>query len=183
MRAQIIRAVVMFNSLQPIFSRSKLKLGIVTLLLLPVANLSHASTSASSLSVQVTVMSSAVINSISTALHFGTQGVLTANVDNTFTLNVQCTNTTPYHIGFDVGTGTGATVAVRKMTNGSNTINYSLYTDSMRTTVWGNTVGTDTVAAIGNGAPQSFTVYGRVPAQTTPASGTYTDIITVTVTY
>jgi spore coat protein U-like protein len=107
MRAQIIRAVVMFNSLQPIFSRSKLKLGIVTLLLLPVANLSHASTSASSLSVQVTVMSSAVINSISTALHFGTQGMLTANVDNTFTLNVQCTNTTPYHIGFDVGTGTG----------------------------------------------------------------------------
>ena len=57
------------------------------------------------------------------------------------------------------------------MTNGSNTINYLLYTDSARTTVWGNTVGTDTVAAIGNGASQSFTVYGRVPAQTTPASG------------
>jgi spore coat protein U-like protein len=72
--------------------------------------------------------------------------VLTANVDNTFTLNVQCTNTTPYHIGLDAGTGTAATVAVRKMTNGSNTINYSLYTDSTRTTVWGNTVGTDSFA-------------------------------------
>lgn len=114
-------------------------------LLLTVANLSHASTLASSFPVQVTVMSSAVISSISTTLHFGTQGVLTANIDNTFTLKVQCTNTTPFHIGLDAGTGAGATVAARKMTNGSN-INYSLYTDSARTTVWGNTVGTDTVA-------------------------------------
>ncbi|WP_163468383.1 spore coat protein U domain-containing protein, partial [Klebsiella michiganensis] len=28
-----------------------------------------------------------------------------------------------------------------------------------------------------------YTVYGRVPVQTTPAPGTYTDTITVTVTY
>jgi len=47
----------------------------------------------------------------------------------------------------------------------------------------GNTVSTDTVAATGNGASQSYTVYGRVPAQTTPAPGTYTDTVTVTVTY
>ncbi len=86
--------------------------------LLTVANLSHASTLASSFPVQVTVMSSAVISSIPTTLHFGTQGVLTANIDNTFPLKVQCTNTTPYHIGLDAGTGTGATVAARKMTKG-----------------------------------------------------------------
>jgi spore coat protein U-like protein len=49
--------------------------------------------------------------------------------------------------------------------------------------VWGNTVGTDTVAATGSGAAQSYTVYGRITAQTTPAPGTYTDTITVTVTY
>jgi spore coat protein U-like protein len=57
------------------------------------------------------------------------------------------------------------------------------YTDSGRTIVWGNTVGTDTVSATGNGASQSYTVFGRVPAQTTPAPATYTDTITVTVTY
>ena len=85
--------------------------------MLTVANLSHASTLASSFPA-VTVMSSAVISSIPTTLHFGTQGVLTANIDNTFTLKVQCTNTTPYHIGLDAGTGTGATVAARKMTKG-----------------------------------------------------------------
>jgi spore coat protein U-like protein len=63
------------------------------------------------------------------------------------------------------------------------TINYSLYTDNGRTTVWGNTVGTDTVSATGSGASQSYTVFGRVPAQTTPAPATYTHTITVTVTY
>jgi spore coat protein U domain-containing protein, fimbrial subunit CupE1/2/3/6 len=72
---------------------------------------------------------------------------------------------------------------VRKMTSGGANVTYSLYTDTGRTTVWGNTVGTDTVAATGNGASQSYTVFGRVPSQSTPAPGTYTDTITVTVTY
>jgi spore coat protein U-like protein len=102
---------------------------------------------------------------------------------NTSTLQLQCTNTTPYNIGLDAGTGSGANVAARKMTNGANTITYSLYSDSGRTTVWGNTVGTNTVSATGNGASQSYTVCGRVPSQTTPAAATYTDTITVTVTY
>jgi spore coat protein U-like protein len=116
-------------------------------------------------------------------LNFGSQGVLVANVDNTSTLQVQCTNTTPYNIGLDAGTGSGATVAARKMSSGANTITYSLYRDSGRATVWGNTVGTNTVSGIGNGASQAYTVYGRVPPQTTPAAATYTDTITVTVTY
>jgi spore coat protein U-like protein len=49
--------------------------------------------------------------------------------------------------------------------------------------VWGITIGTDTVSATGNGAAQTHTVYGRVPAQTTPAPATYSDTVTVTVTY
>jgi spore coat protein U-like protein len=69
------------------------------------------------------------------------------------------------------------------MTSGGVTVNYSLYSDSGRATNWGNTVGTDTVSSTGTGALQSFTVYGQVPAQTTPAPATYTDTITVTVTY
>ena len=141
-----------------------------------------AATTTTTFTVQITITASCVINSAST-LNFGGQGVLTANVDNTWTIQVQCTNTTPYNIGLDAGTGTGATVAVRKMTNGANTITYSLYSDSGHTTVWGNTVGTNTVAATGSGASQSYTVYGRVTAQTTPAPATYTDTVTVTVTY
>jgi spore coat protein U-like protein len=150
--------------------------------LLPSAVPAFAATSTASFTVQVTIVASCTINSAST-LNFGSRGVLTANVDQISAIQVQCTNTTPYTIGLDAGLGTGATVAVRKMTSGGATVNYSLYSDSLRTTVWGTTIGTDTVAATGNGAAQSYTVFGRVPAQTTPAPGTYTDTVTVTVTY
>jgi spore coat protein U-like protein len=155
---------------------------VAALLCVPLTSPSHAATATSTFTVQMTVTSSCVINSTST-LDFGTTGVLTANVDSTSTVAIQCTNTTPYNIGLDAGLGTGATVAVRKLTNGAKLISYSLYTTSARTTVWGNTVGTDTVAGTGNGASQNYTVYGRVPAQTTPAPAAYTDTITVTVTY
>ena len=160
----------------------KLKFAVATVCLLQFVSASFASTTTSTFTTQVAITASCTINSAST-LNFGSQGVLIANVDQTSTLQVQCTNTTPYNVGLDVGTGTGATAAVRKMTSGSNTVNYSLYTDSGRATVWGHTVGTDTVAATGSGASQSYTVYGRVTAQTTPAPGTYSDTVTVTVTY
>ena len=172
----------MYNALRSSFRRPELKVASVALLFLPLAHSSNAATTTSTFTVQMTVTSSCVINSAST-LNFGSQGVLVANVDNASTLQVQCTSTTPYNIGLDAGLGTGATVAVRKMTNGASTINYSLYRDSGRTTVWGNTVGTNTVAGTGNGALQSYTVYGRVPPQATPAAATYSDTITVTVTY
>jgi spore coat protein U-like protein len=133
-------------------------------------------TTTASFTVTMTLNASCTIVSTAT-LNFGSQGVLTANVDQTTTLQVQCTNTTPYNIGLDAGTGSGATVTTRKLTSGANTVNYSLYSDSGRTTVWGNTVGT-TVSATATGAAQSYAIYGRVPSQTTPAPGTYTDTIT-----
>src|SRR5712671_1448869 len=150
--------------------------------LLQSASPSFAATTTATFTVQVTITATCTINSAS-ALNFGSQGVFTANVDQISTIQVQCTNTTPYTIGLDAGLGSGATVAVRKMTSGGVTVNYTLYSDSLRTTVWGTTVGTNTVAATGNGAAQSYTVYGRIPAQTTPAPGTYSDTVTVTVTY
>jgi spore coat protein U-like protein len=163
-------------------ARLCLKGALIVACLLQLVSASFAATTTSTFTVQATIIASCTINSAST-LNFGSIGVLTAAVNQTSTLQVQCTNTTPYNIGLDVGTGTGATVAVRKMTSGANAVNYSLYSDSGRATVWGNTVGTDTVAATGSGASQSYTVYGRVTAQTTPAPGTYNDTVTVTVTY
>jgi spore coat protein U-like protein len=153
-----------------------------TIYLLLLVNASFATSVTSTFTTQVTIAAACTINSAAT-LNFGSQGVLGANADQTATLQVQCTNTTNYNIGLDAGTGVGATVAVRKMMSGGNAVNYSLYSDSGHTTVWGNTIGTDTVAAAASGASQSFTVYGRIPAQTTPAPGTYSDTVTVTIMY
>jgi spore coat protein U-like protein len=52
-----------------------------------------------------------------------------------------------------------------------------------RTLAWESTTGTNTAAGTGTGSGQALTIYGRVPVQTTPAQGTYTDTIIGTITY
>src|SRR6476659_5944901 len=148
--------------------RSGYKAALAACFLILLANASYAASTTSTFAVQATITATCTINSAST-LNFGTVGVLAANTDQTSTIQVACTNTTPYNIGLDAGTGSGATVAVRKLTSGGATVNYSLYSDAGHATVWGTTIGTDTVAATGSGSAQSYTVYGRIPAQTTPA--------------
>jgi|HubBroStandDraft_6_1064221.scaffolds.fasta_scaffold117093_3 spore coat protein U-like protein len=148
-----------------------------------------ASTTSQQFQVQLQIQAQCVINTTAT-LNFGTAGVLggaggSTNTDQSATLNVQCTNSTTYDIGLDAGTTTGGVVSQRLLNNGSTseTIKYNLYTNAGRSVIWGNTVSTDTVHATGNGAQQTYTIYGRVPGQNTPTPGTYTDTITVTVTY
>lgn len=132
--------------------------------------------------VQITIQAECLINS-ATALDFGTTGVIAADIDAASEITVQCTTGTPFDIALDEGLGAGATTAARLMTLGAATVEYSLYSDAGRSDVWGETAGTDTVASTGTGAPQIFPVYGRVPAQATPATGVYNDTVTVTVTY
>jgi spore coat protein U-like protein len=146
-------------------------------------------TAPSTFAVSLTIAATCVINSTST-LAFGSLGVLggssgTANNDATTTVAVQCTNTTPFDIGLDAGTTTGATVGTRLLLNTSSsaTVAYTLWQDSGHTTNWGNTVGTDTESNTADGASHAYTVYGRIPPQTTPAPGTYADLVTVVVTY
>jgi spore coat protein U-like protein len=93
---------------------------------------------------------------------------------------------------YSIALSAGATgsFAPRRMSAGVHRLQYQLYSDAVRTTVWGDgSAGTTTV---GGGfllsvlLPVSAThvVYGRVPAlQTGVAAGSYADTITVTVTY
>jgi len=117
------------------------------------------------------------------SLNFGSVSSLSSSVAATATITLQCVNGDAYTVGLNAGTGSGATVSARLMTSGSNTVTYSLYQNNTHTTVWGNTVGTNTEAGTGSGSTQTLTVYGLVPAQTWSAPGTYTDTVVVTVTY
>ncbi|MBB3120301.1 spore coat protein U-like protein [Massilia violacea] len=117
-------------------------------------------------------------------LDFGqSQGVLNATVAVNTTINVTCTNTTPYNLGLSAGTGTGSTGTTRYMSGtGGNTgtVRFNLY-QTAGATLWGDTQGTDTRSGTGTGALQAITVYGEVPAQATPAPDTYKSTITATV--
>ncbi|HEV2000364.1 MAG TPA: spore coat protein U domain-containing protein [Xanthobacteraceae bacterium] len=131
----------------------------------------------------VTATHVAVCRIATTIVDFGTKGVLSTNTDVTGTITPTCSATTPYTISLNGGNSGAANPTLRKMANGAVQITYGLYSDSARTLGWGSTVGTNTVAGTGSGLGQALTVYGRVPVQTTPAPGTFTDTVIATVTY
>jgi len=143
----------------------------------------EAATATGSFNVTVLIAATCVVTS-ATTLNFGTAGVLAANTDQTSTINVTCTNTTPYSIGLSKGTN-GGSVTTRQMKGvvGAALINYSLFSDAPRTVNWGDTGGTGLDSGTGNGSAQPFSVFGRAPPQTTPQLDTYNDTITVTVSY
>jgi spore coat protein U-like protein len=147
------------------------------------SNAAQAATATSNFQVRLTIQAQCLA-ATANDLDFGTTGFLSSNVDVQSSISVSCTNTTPYNVGFDKGVN-GASVTTRQMKGGPSDelISYAIYSDSGRSTNWGNTVGTDTVAGTGSGSGQTINVYGRVPPQTTPRPGNYTDTITVTVTY
>lgn len=132
----------------------------------------------------VTATVSAACTISATNVAFGAYVPTAASpTDVSSTVTTTCTQAAPYNIGLDAGTGTGATVAARKMTSGANLLTYSLFQDVPRAVVWGNTIATDTVALVGTGLAQATTVYGRIPALQNVAVGSYTDTITATVTF
>jgi spore coat protein U-like protein len=142
-----------------------------------------AGTSTGQFKVTITVQADCKLTS-TTDLAFGNTGIIQSAITSNAAIGVQCTNTTPYNLGLNVGAGTGATVAIRKMTSGAAaTIDYSLYRDAAFTQPWGDTVASNTLGGTGNGAVQTLTVYGRVPIQNTPAPGAYSDTVQVVVTF
>jgi spore coat protein U-like protein len=116
-------------------------------------------------------------------LNFGSQGLLTANVDASSTLTATCSSTTTYTIALNGGNAGATDPTQRKMSKATEQITYGLYRDSARSQAWGSTTGTNTASGTGSGLGQSFTVFGRVPAQTTPSPGTYSDTIIATLTF
>jgi spore coat protein U-like protein len=116
-------------------------------------------------------------------LNFGSTGVLRAAIDATSTVTVTCTNAAAYTVALDGGLSGATNPTLRKMSQASATITYGLYQDASRATPWGDSVGGNTVAGIGSGLAQTFTVYGRVPVQNTPAPGTYADTVVMTISY
>ena len=82
---------------------------------------------------------------------------------------------------------TGSTTAVPKRamkTSGETPqmLAYHLYSNTDRTTVWGNTDATGK-GVTGTGSVVTTTVYGRIPKSQVVGAGTFQDSVLVTVTY
>ena len=105
------------------------------------------------------------------------------NVDSTSTITIKC----PPQIAFtvDIDTGLYSNGINRRVYNaGYNAyINYDVYKDPPRSAVWG-TGGAKTVPGnSGLTGISLLTVYGRVAAVKTLKPGSYTDTLTVTLTF
>lgn len=111
-------------------------------------------------------------------LDFGSQASLAALVDADSIITVNCSVGTAFAVSLDQGAN-----GTRLMSDGSDTVDYDLYTSALRVLAWGTNVGVDTVGGIGDGTDQDLTVYGRVPAQATPVPAPYVDTITATVAF
>jgi len=84
-----------------------------------------------------------------------------------------------------VGSG-GGTFATRTLSSGGSTLDFNLYRDAAYSQVWGDGTGaTFTVAGTGSGllTSNNITVYGQIPISQDKPVGTYTSLITVTVSY
>jgi len=146
---------------------------------------SYAATATGVMTVTATVAASCVVGTSALAFGSATSAAIQAgNVDVAGNVIVNCTTGSAYTVALGIGAGLGATMASRKLTSGASLLNYSIYTATARTTVWGDGTATSvTVAGTGSGADQSIPAYGRIfSGQIVPAL-TYTDTISVTVTY
>jgi spore coat protein U-like protein len=141
------------------------------------------SSHATSASFSVMATNATICSVSASTLNFGSTGVLQSALDATSTITLTCTNAAPYTVSLDGGLSVATNPTQRKMVQASEQITYGLYQDSARTQPWGDSVGTNTAAATGSGLAQTFTVYGRVPAQNTPSPGTYADTVVVTISY
>lgn len=117
-------------------------------------------------------------------LAFGTiPGLIATDVDHDTTFSMTCTGRTAWNVGLDDGLNASGSARRMRRGAGSDHVTYELYTTPARTVRWGDTIGTDTVTGTGTGITQSLTVHGRIPAPQSLPAGSYSDTITVTITY
>mgnify|MGYP000032117682 FL=1 len=149
---------------------------------------SHADKGTSVLSVSATVKHFCSIGT--NPMTFGVYDGVVANASNaleaTATVISTCTSGAEALITMNAGASSGsgsADAPVRRMTAGPGKyLDYQVYSDVARDTIWGNTVPTG-VALTGTGVRQSLTVYGSIPSAQIVPEGDYSDQIYVTISY
>lgn len=151
----------------------------------------HAGTANGTFNVTTTVVNSCLLGTTS-ALAFPNYDPTSATATNGSTsISVTCTTGDAYVIALNYGAN-GGTAANRIMKSGTNTLNYNLYTDSGYANVWKDSTvciagysgsNCDTGTGAGPATANSYTVYGQIAAQQNVPAGSYSDTITITVTF
>jgi spore coat protein U-like protein len=116
-------------------------------------------------------------------LVFPNSSLLTSAIRTTSTLTARCSLNTAYRITFSAGTTAGNTISARKMikTSASDLVSYQISNALDGASLGDGSGGTVVMGGTGDGTTKSQTVFGLVPAQTTPSPGDYKDTVVATV--
>ena len=174
------------------FNQSKIKLAIVSAIVagsMGLSATSSAATATGTMAVSTSVLMSCTISA--GAMTFASYDP-TASADNDATATITSTCTTggaaviTMSEGGRAQVGSTAAIPLRAMFNGDEgapeALLYHLYRDSAGGTVWGNTAETGK-AITADGTAQAFTAHGRIPKNQTVGAGSFSDSVTVTLTY
>jgi spore coat protein U-like protein len=117
-----------------------------------------------------------------TGVNFGIYDVFSNSaLHSVGNIDMNCASGVGYTIAITAGNGT---YQQRIMSSGANTLNYNLYTAANREFVWGDpTSGNATVSGSGTGMSVNHVVYGRIPALQNVRTGSYSDTITVVLSF
>ena len=115
-----------------------------------------------------------------TSVAFGSYNVFTTTpTDSTGTITYEC-NSRASNISISLSDGSSSTFNPRTLRKGSEVLNYNLFTNAARTTIWGDGTGGTAVYSQGNPPNNqnvNLTVYGRIPAQQDVSAGNYSDTV------
>ena len=106
-------------------------------------------------------------------------------VNGSGSITVKCSTGTAWKA--TASAGTGGSVDARKMTlsgDATQSLNYQLYIDSGRANAWSDSLTGNIISGTGTAANDVRTVYASILAgQASAKVGSYSDSVTVTVTY
>ncbi len=111
---------------------------------------------------------------------------LNTNPNNaTGSVTINCTANLPYDIGINQGLAAGATEEHRMVTKigGKQVLNYALFQDANHIHHYGTTLGQNTLHQLGTGSAQVITIYGQIPINQLVETGSYSDTVTILVTF
>ena len=117
---------------------------------------------------------------------FGTYNVFGASpLDSTGSVTYNCTGiVAASRITIDLSRGGAPTFNPRQMLKSGETLNYNLYTNAARTTIWGDaTSGTSQYGPFTPIATGTRTIYGRIPISQDASAGSYTDTVVATINF
>ena len=169
-------------------NQSKLKLAIVSAMLVGTAGLSatsYAATATDNMAVSTEVTLSCTMSA--GEMQFATYDPSSGNPGiATVTITSDCTAGGAAIITLGQGASPATTstdaVPIRRLIGAGGNLNYDLYSDSTRTTIFGNTTDTGKAFTAASGS-NITTVFGRIIEEQEVGAGTFADSVAVTLTY